>query len=470
MPAQDEAFGPVWLQARLQELAGPLKALKFCLAYSGGMDSCALLHALAEVRRRAAIRIRAVHVNHQLQPQAADWARAARSMACSIDVPCRVLTVRVARVPGGSLEAAARDARYQALRAELKPGELLLTAHHQDDQFETVLLALMRGSGVRGLRAMEASTPFGQTKLLRPLLDIPREQLQTYLEQHAVAWSEDPSNEDRRFDRNYLRHVVIPALRARWPAAAASAGRSAAHLAEADTMLEQMAQQSLRSARDGRALRISALRSLPDAARRNVLRRWLAGHGLPMPDQARLRELAGPLLAARPDAAPWVRWPGAEVRRNGDRLVAIASATAAVSDSGSDTDTLRSHSWDWRSQPWLSLPPDSIGIVPDRHGDLLLSALPAQLTVCFRQGGERLHAHHGSAALKDLLQQADVPPWQRSRVPLLTHAGRIIAVGDLWIDPVYRVRQPGSARAAGTAAPAATAVADRGRLRWRRGD
>ncbi len=459
---RDEAFGPVQLQAKLQALAGPLEGLKFCLAYSGGMDSCALLHGLAEVRRRASFRLRAVHVNHQLQPQAADWARAARSTARGLDVPCRVLTVRVDPARGESLEAAARDARYQALRQELRPGELLLTAHHEDDQLETVLLALMRGSGVRGLRAMEASSSFGQTKLLRPLLGVSREHLQAYLERHAVAWSQDPSNDDRRFDRNYLRHVVVPALRERWPAAAASASRSAAHLAEADALLEELAQQSLRGARDGRALQISVLRRLAEPARRNVLRRWIASLRLPLPDQARLRELAGPLLAARHDATPCVRWQGVEVRRSGDRLMANANANASAG-AGSGiaagvvvTGRPRPCSWDWRSQPWLALPPDSLGIVPDPHGDLLLSALPARLTVCFRRGGERLRASHGSAALKDLLQQAGVSPWQRARVPLLTHAGLIVAVADLWIDPDYR------------ASAAVAAEADRGRLRWRR--
>jgi tRNA(Ile)-lysidine synthase len=436
-------------------MVGPLQGLKLCVAFSGGMDSCALLVALAAIRRREQFGLRAVHVNHQLQPQAAQWARAARAVSRQLQVSCRVLTVTVASDTGESLEAAAREARYGALGDELAPDELLLTAHHEEDQLETVLLALMRGSGVRGLSAMAAMVSIGRLRLLRPLLPVARAQLQSFLMRRRIAWSEDPSNADQRFDRNYLRHAVVPLLRARWPAAAASASRSAAHLMEAGLLLEQVAADALSPARDGAALRVSALRRLPLPARHNALRHWIAAQRLPLPDQNRLREMAGPLLSARQDATPCVRWRGAQVRRHGDRLFAT---TAEAGRAVAHTDgSLALHRWDWRTQRWLALPPDALGIVHDRHGDLNLAALPAQLTVCFRQGGERLRAHHGGAALKDLLQQAGIAPWQRSRVPLVMHAERIIAVADLWVDPAYRV--------SGDDAPP-----DRGRLRWRRAD
>ena len=456
-------FDPAWLQARLHTLVGSLRGRRLCLAYSGGMDSCALLCALAAVRRREPFRLRALHVDHQLQPQSAAWARAARLTARRLRVPCHVLTVRIARTAGASLEAAARLARYQALSRELAPGELLLTAHHQEDQLETLLLALMRGSGVRGLSAMAAVATLGRSQLLRPLLPLSRAQLQAFLTRRHIGWSEDPSNQDQRFDRNYLRHAVIPLLRARWPAAAASASRSAAHLAEAGALLEQLAIHSLRDARDGEALRVSVLRRLSAAARRNALRQWIAERRLTLPDQKRLREMAGPLISARGDATPCVRWQGAQVRRHGDRLFATsvsaaAGAPARIGDAATDAPV---HRWHWRTQPWLALTPDSLGIVHDRHGDLRLSALPAVLTVCFRHGGERLRAHHGNAALKDLLQRAGVAPWQRGRVPLVMHEDRIIAVADLWVDPDFRAVR---------GAPDGTAAEDRGRLRWRHGD
>src|SRR5262249_24856466 len=153
---------------------------------------------------------------------------------------------------------------------------------------ETVLLALLRGSGVRGLAAMAEVSSLQGFPLLRPLLPVTRAQLARYVQRRRVDWSEDPSNQDQRFDRNYLRHTVLPTLRARWPAVAATCSRSAAHLAEARELLDRVARDALRDARDGPALRVSVLRRLSDAERRNALRSWLAERALPAPSQARL--------------------------------------------------------------------------------------------------------------------------------------------------------------------------------------
>jgi tRNA(Ile)-lysidine synthase len=459
-------FDPPWLRAQLHRLLGSLTGRQLCVAFSGGMDSCALLSALSAARARGRFQLRALHVNHQLQPQAGDFAQAALATARLLRVPCRVLVIDVAHAAGESLEAAARTARYRALRKALRPSELLLTAHHQEDQLETMLLALMRGSGVRGLSAMSPVTTLSHTLgdalggtlqdtlLVRPLLPVSRSQLQVFIAGQGVAWSDDPSNQDARFDRNYLRLAVIPRLRERWPAAAASAGRSARHLAEAQALLEQLSASSLRDARDGRSLCISALRRLPDSERRNALRSWIAQQGLPLPDLRRLREIAGPLLSARHDATPSVHWPGAGVRRHGDRLFAEMSAEAAVPAVGATPAApAKLLCWEWQTQPWLPLPSGLLGIVPDRHGDLDLSMLPPQLSVGFRRGGERLRGTQGHTALKDLLQQRGTVPWRRECVPLVMHEDAILAVADLWIDPRYR------ASGRGTSA--------RGRLRWR---
>jgi tRNA(Ile)-lysidine synthase len=440
------------LRLRLRTLIGSLRGQRLCLAYSGGADSSALLCALAALRGREGFRLRALHVNHQLYPHAAEWARTACALAQRLRVPCEVLEVRVPRPRGSSLEAQARRVRYRALSQNLGSDELLLTAHHQDDQVETLLLALLRGAGVRGLAAMSAMSRLEGVHLLRPLLPVARAQLEHYLRRRGITWSEDPSNQDQRFDRNYLRHAVLPALRARWPAVAATVSRSAAHLAEARELLDQLAQGSLRDARDGGALRVSVLRRLDPARRRNALRRWLVERTLPAPDQTRLRELAGPLLSARADALPCVRWPGAQVRRHGDCLLAEG---LPVHDSVRPAQPpLEVARWDWHSRPWVGLGTGgSLGIVADRHGDLSLSALPAVLRVCYRRGGERLQDEIGHAPLKDLLQRHGVAPWLRSRVPLLVHRRQIVAVADLWLDPRYRAR---------------AGAAPRGRLQWRR--
>jgi tRNA(Ile)-lysidine synthase len=440
-------FNAAWLGARLRGLLGPLRGRRLCVAYSGGLDSGALLAALAALRAREGFALRAVHVDHGIQPQSAAWARAARRRARALGVACALLKLKIEPGRGESLEAAAREARYRALAAELARDELLLTAHHQEDQLETVLLALLRGSGVRGLAAMHAVTPWAQRLLLRPLLPVSRAQLERYARARALDWSEDPSNADERFDRNYLRRAVVPLICRRWPAAAATASRSAQHLAEAASLLEQLARAALRYARDGTSLRVSALRRLPLPQRRNALRQWISERGLKPPDHRRLREICGPLLAARADALPRVSWRGGQLWRYSDRLFAFA-VPVALSPGVIEQ-------WDWRAQPWLPLGSGgALGLLRERHGDVRLSALPPLLSVRERRGGERLAGAQGRMALKDLLQAQGLAPWERAAVPLITHAGRIIAVADLWLDRSYGAAD----------APAG----DRGRFRWRR--
>jgi tRNA(Ile)-lysidine synthase len=445
-----DRFDPLWLRSQLRALIGGLRQRALCVAYSGGLDSSALLCALAALRRREGFTLRALHVNHQLQPLACDWAHQVQRNARRLRVPCEVLKLTIRRGRGESLEAAARAARYQALLSRLHPHELLLTAHHQEDQLETVLLALLRGSGLRGLAAMSPVSRLEDFCLLRPLLPVARVQLERYLRARRMTWSEDPSNTDERFDRNYLRRVVVPLLRARWPAVAATASRSAALLCETRALLERLAREQLKHARDGRALRVSVLRRLPAPERVNALRAWFSEQGLPMPDQTRMREISGPMLAARSDAMPCVQWQGARLRRHGDRLLAFAVAASSALDS-----PLQVARWDWRAQPWLPLgSAGSLGLVPDLHGDVRLSALPPLLCVRYRRHGERLRGTHGRFALKDLLQQRGLPPWERGQVPLVMHDRTIIAVADLWLSPQYAA-QPGP-------------VSARARFRWRR--
>lgn len=319
-----DPFTSSWLALRLRELTGfPLRGQQYCVAFSGGADSTALLAAVAALRRRHRITVRALHVNHHLQPAARAMASSARESARRMGVRCQVIDAAVHVARGESPEAAARAARYAALRAQLKAGEWLLLAQHQDDQVESLLLQLLRGAGIAGLSAMpEKSGP-----LLRPLLPIARSQLQAWLKRRPLRWVEDPSNLDERHARNYLRLRIIPLLRERWPALGVTLSRSAALAAEAQQLLAARADAALGDAVDGASLRVSVLRRLEPAERRNALRRWLQLRGLPMPDQRRLQEVAGPLLRARHDAHPFIRWPGARVSRQGDRLHATAEAS-----------------------------------------------------------------------------------------------------------------------------------------------
>ncbi len=418
-------FTPHALSALLHAHIEDLHGARLCLAFSGGRDSTVLLNALAALRSRAGFELRAVHVNHQLQAGAAAWARVALATATWLKVPARVLKVQVA-TRGASVEASARTARYAALREQLGRGECLLTAHHQEDQLETLLLQLLRGAGLAGLSAMPAAQVFGQGRLLRPLLTVSRPALADYAQRQGLAWVEDPSNQDQRFDRNFLRATLLPPLLQRWPAAAATVSRAAAHLAEAQGLLEQQADQQLEQLQAGSALRISALRKLAAAEQRNVLRRWFKRRALPAPDTARLTELQQGLLTARHDAMPLLAWPGVEVRRAGDALHAMVPLPPLPAPLH----------WHWKRRRKLVLAGvGTLSLVDDPHGDLAQDRLPPMLQITFRHGGERLATANGHKPLKNLLQQMDLVPWLRSRLPLLYAGERLLAVAGVWRDP-----------------------------------
>ena len=465
-----EAFGPDWLRRRLTQLLPAFPDVSVCVALSGGIDSTALLAALAELRLDG-LRVRAVHVNHGLHPNARRWSTHCRKVARQLGVPLKVLAVTVARERGGSLEEAARVARYGCFAKQLRSGETLLTAHTQDDQLETVLLQLFRGCGLPGLAAMPVMAPLGPGWLARPLLGCSREQLEAWVRTRGLVWIEDDTNRDERFDRNYLRRQVLPAVRRRWPGIAAAVARSARHAAEAQGLLAALARVDLERASDGAALSVKALRPLPSDRRRNVLRLWIAGGGRTLPDARRLAEIAGPLIDARADAHPRVEWamaPAAEaantrriiVTRHADLLSLTEDGSVLDSGAlGAGAEAPAAHlAWDWRQSPHCTLPGGgALELTAERHGPIDLDALPSPLAVTWRRGGERLRVRRGGPrrALKSLLQEAHVPLAERARLPLIMAAGALIAAADLWIDESVR------------ALPAAR---HRGRLIWRKAD
>jgi tRNA(Ile)-lysidine synthase len=428
--AASTAFSSMALARTLRALAGPLAGSRLCIAFSGGLDSTALLAACAALRVRYRCQVRAVHVNHHLQSSAASMAAAARACARGLGVACTVVNAPVTIARGDSIEAVARVRRYAALRGEVREGEWLLLAQHQDDQVEALLLQLLRGAGIAGLAAM----PPRAGSLVRPLLEVTREQLLDYLRRRSIRWTEDPSNADERFGRNYLRRRVLPLLRERWPGLGVAISRSAALAAEARQLLAARAAAQLRHAHDGAALSVSALRRLPELDRRNALRYWLELRGLTMPDQRRLREIAGPVLQARHDAQPLVHWAGGSVRRHGELLHAMVPTNKAEPEPA--VVKFKSLSWDWRRKPRLPLPGgDSLELRDDPRGPWLRSALPARLTVAFRRADGTVAGVPGGRRLKRALQASALPPWRRPAVPLVYAGRRLLAVGDGWRAP-----------------------------------
>jgi tRNA(Ile)-lysidine synthase len=421
--------------ATLFELTGPRP--RVLVAYSGGVDSTVLTHSLLR-RRRQLADLRLVHVDHGLQAASGDWARHCARQAKAWRLPLVTLRVRIEREHGESPEAAAREARYDALASVLQPGETLVTAQHKDDQVETLLLQLFRGAGVAGLAAMPRVAPLGRGTIVRPLLNVSRREIERYARDRGLEWVEDPTNRQLHFARNYLRAKVMPLIRDQWPGAVDAIARSARHMAEAQGLLGDLANRDLVAARDGDGMSVTALRRLPPARFRNALRQWIGAAGIEAPSTAQMLEMGGHVLAARADANPEVRWGGAVLRRRAGRLT-LERRSADTIDADRE---LISKSWRWAKdrECVLNRAGDVLALVDDPKGPIDLDALPDLLAIRARAGGEtlRLGERARRQSLKKLIQAARIPVDERARLPLIVSAGepeaRLLVVADRWID------------------------------------
>ncbi|QZI69582.1 tRNA lysidine(34) synthetase TilS [Pseudomonas protegens] len=405
----------------LKSLAPWREATHWRIAFSGGLDSTVLLHLLVDLAHQHGLpRLSAVHVHHGLQAAADAWPAHCQAICAAMGVSLQVIHVQVRA--GSSLEGAAREARYGAFERLIAANELLLTAQHRDDQAETLLFRLLRGAGVRGLSAMPQSRPLGAGHLLRPLLGMSRAELERYAAEHCLSWVQDPSNADHQYSRNYLRHQVMPSLIARWPQAATSMSRSAAHLREAQGLLDELAMMDLATA-EGESdfpwlnlpsLALAPLQQLSPARQRNALSHWLSKRGR-LPDTDHWVGWES-LRDASAQGHPRWRLADGEVHRAGGRIWWLSGAWLQQVKSGIE--------WQDPGRP-LQLP---------NNGQVFFvgSAPQGPLHIRYRQGGEVMQvAGRGHRDLKRLLNEAGLPSFVRGRLPLLYQDDRLLAVANL---------------------------------------
>ena len=413
------------------------------VAFSGGLDSHVLLHSLTALRALYSppMALCAVHIDHGIHPDSAEWARRCQKVCAELDVTFESQRVQIDSVADDGLEAAARYARYAALKQRLARGEVLLTAHHLDDQAETVLLQLLRGAGVRGLAGIAPIGAFGDGRLARPLLNVPRAALLAYAVQHGLHWIEDDSNTNLQHRRNLIRHRILPQLKSQWPRAAELLARNARHASEAAGLLDALAGDDLRQCqRDKTTLSISALRALARPRLANLLRYWLRQQGFLAPTTRHLAELTT-LIAHEPTSRrACLSWTGVELWRYRDDLHAVVPLPLPESEldiSWDMTAPLEVPQFGWRLQA-----------VASQGEGLAHARLPAaSLRVRLRRGGEvcRLPGHQHHHKLKKLLQASHIAPWRRLRLPLLYAGETLAAVADLWVCEPYaaHVGEPG---------------------------
>jgi tRNA(Ile)-lysidine synthase len=401
-----------------------LTSKQIWVAYSGGIDSHVLLHLLATSERTKLRPIQAIHIDHGLNPDSAKWTQHCLSVAVELGVELTTVKVNVASIDKLGLEAAARAARYSAFEQHLSRNDVLLTAQHQQDQAETLLLQLFRGAGPKGLASMASQFQLGETAVIRPLLDIKQSDILAYAEQHNLKWIEDPSNVETRWNRNYIRHNVLPEIAKRWPSAAKTISRSAENCAEASELLIELAQHDLTSIGANHAsdyLFIPKLLALSPARCRNVIRYFIELKELGLPSSAVLQRIIDEVCLAKHDSVPVMAYADVEIRRFQDKLYFMSplpdhDATRIIECTSTADLKINDHSHlIWQQQTGQGL-----------KEEIILSAL----TVRFRQGGEKIQlpnqSHHKS--LKHLFQEWDIPPWQRDRIPLLFSDDRLIAV------------------------------------------
>ncbi len=428
----------------------PVKNHRYVVAFSGGIDSTVLLHCMVTLRNQGHFRdLRGIHVHHGLVDQADQWAEHCQSLCEQWSVPCQITRVSVATGTGTGLEKSARSARYRVFEQALGTRDCLLQGHHQDDQAETLLFRLFRGTGIDGLSGIPANRPLGQGMLLRPLLSVSRSAIVDYVRKHQLTHIEDASNGNQHFSRNYIRHSLLPEIDQRWPAVASRlaslADECQAVKQQRDGMIaEQVAMATITKPQwllgYKPLLVISQLQTMKAALRQQVIRHWLKQQTLPIPGREMLGRVFDELIVAKEEASPLMCWAGCEVRRYRGMLVAAQPHPPV--------EQCKEVSWDWRKE--LVLLDDTFGCLGVKA--LMTStrqavALPAgPLCIKNRMAIDpamklAVAGRKGRKTVKRWLQEYQVPPWLRQRIPFVFRGDSMICAPGVWVCEGFQAKE-----------------------------
>lgn len=420
----------------------PPENSKYVIAYSGGLDSHVLLYCFKQIDAE----VRAVHVHHGLQSVADDWVQHCQQICNQLSVPLDVIYVDARQKPGTSPEEAARNARYEALHDNLAEDECLVTAQHLNDQAETLLLQLFRTASTAGLSAMPANRQFGDYVHIRPLLSFSRNEIEEYAKVNDLQWIEDPSNQDVTFDRNFLRKDILPLLENRWPEVSTQLSKVSDLQSSNLQVLEDMAAIDLADAITSKQrslkvfvyevvsmLSLARLQRLSSARLLNLLRYWIIMILGQQPTRNLLEEIERALINSQQDANPEIVFYDYAFRKFQGNIYLLKI--------NENRDLLENINWIPSSPLTISNSNIQIKAVDSVGEGLDKNLLDESLTVRFRQGGEKFHpaGRRHSQSLKKLLQEANIPPWERDVLPLVYLGDELIAVAGLWVCREYSV-------------------------------
>ncbi len=384
----------------------------------------------------------ALHVDHNINPDSGKWMEFCADFCNKRKIPFRSERLNQfnpsTRVP----EHKARIARYSWLNSQIAEGDFLLTGHHKNDQAETLMLNLMRGSGARGLSGIQEVTPFGRGTLVRPMLRYTKEQILEYATNHELSYIHDPANDDLRYDRNYLRHLVLPAMQERWCAAIENISRSAGNLSDSRLMLDELAEIDAASCHTfgssylsvGYQLNLIELRKLNRARQINLIRYWIRNHSIPEPGRQTLDNFLETAVDGNAEYSE-MDWEGYKLYLFQSILYLTPNITLKP----------REVKVNWNMKEPLVLENEGFRLVPTpvvgKGIDVNQLSLP--VSVGFRKGGERFRmpGRQHSSKLKKLLQAHSIPPWERKMLPLIYNEEDLVAVVPWRVSDKYVAKQ-----------------------------
>ena len=412
----------------------PLLPNNICVAFSGGMDSIVLLHAVNNLLDGQS-KIRAIHIDHNIVNNSNELAQSCKKICKNYGIDLEIIALKI-KHKGFGIEAAARDDRYKMLKEKLQENEYLLTAHHEDDQMETIFLRMARGTGLNGLQGINEKYPFGKGIIFRPMLTANKKSVMEYAKEHQLKWIEDPSNQDTYFDRNYLRKKIIPEFRERWPSIATSVSRLSQLSAQNIEILNQVAEEDIGVIENMNELPLSKLHEKSFERANNIIRYMILANGMNIPSMMTFQNGLRRILENNNDKSV-IEWKGCSIRKYNNNLYFL------------DNKDIEPNKVDvkipWELEKKINLG-SNIGSIEATfiHGHgLSIQKCKNKLTISYRQGGELIKpvGHNMKKSLKNLYQENKILPWTRDKIPLIYCQDDLVSVADLWLNQNYMASQ-----------------------------